>query len=196
MGLTPQEYDAMTEEERKAYDEAARKKEEEEQAALPYKWKQTLIEVDVSIEVPKQTRPKDLIVDIKANYLKVGFKGQTPIIDGPLHRAIKTEDSAWTLIDQSSGKELNIQLEKFKGTEWWKCVIEGHAEVDTTKITPENSKLSDLDGETRGMVEKMMFDQRQKAANKPSSDELKKFETLEKFKKAHPELDFTNAKMS
>lgn len=32
MPLTPKEYDAMTEDERKAYDEAARKKEAEEQA--------------------------------------------------------------------------------------------------------------------------------------------------------------------
>lgn len=133
---------------------------------------------------------------MQSKKLTVGVKGQAPIIDGELHRKIKKDDSLWTIETDGSQRSLQITFSKFEGQYWWDCVIEGDPKIDTQKIEPENSKLSDLDGETRGVVEKMMFDQNQKQKGLPTSEEQDKKNKMKAFMDAHPEMDFSKAKFS
>lgn len=65
-------------------------------------------------------------------------------------------------------------------------------------MTPslQNSKISDLDADLRQTVEKMMYDQEMKSKGLPTSSQSKQASVFESFKKSHPEMDFSNAKIN
>lgn len=64
----------------KAAEAAARAQEEAEQAALPYKWTQTIRDLAVNFTVPGNLKGRDVVVELKKTKLSAGIKGQEPII--------------------------------------------------------------------------------------------------------------------
>uniref|UniRef100_A0A3Q7I8G7 CS domain-containing protein n=1 Tax=Solanum lycopersicum TaxID=4081 RepID=A0A3Q7I8G7_SOLLC len=157
-----------------------------------YSWGQSLQEVTINVPVPPVsilftlgTKSRFIIVEIKANTLKVGLKNQPLILDGEYFKGVKVDECYWSLEDQ---KEISILLTKQNKCDWWKSLFKGGEEIDTQKVEPEPSKLSDLDTETRAAVEKMMFDQRQKQMGLPSSEEIKNQDMLKQFMKQNPHM--------
>lgn len=123
-----------------------------------YVWTQTLADLVVTIPVPDNTRGRDLIVTIGRKHLRVMLKSAVAsndglLVDGDLSKPIICDDSFWTVED---GNRLVINLQKQNQMEWWDAVCKGDPTINVRKINPENSSLSDLDGETRKTVEKMM----------------------------------------
>jgi hypothetical protein len=159
-----------------------------------YSWTQTLQDAEVRIPLPTpNTKTKMVEVQLTSTTLRAGLKNKEPLVSGTLFAKIKTEDSMWTIED--GGKTIVVSLIKYNQMEWWKTIIQGDPEIDLQKVVPENSKLDDLDSETRQTVEKMMYDQRQKSLGLPTSEEQKKNDILKKFMEAHPEMDFSKAKI-
>ena len=68
-------------EEREKKDAEARAREKEEQAKLPYKWTQTIGDVDITVPVAGNLKGRDLDVVVSKTKLKVAVKGQEPFID-------------------------------------------------------------------------------------------------------------------
>ena len=163
-----------------------------------YNWAQMDIkEITITFLVNSNIRGKDLDIHCDNTHFFAGIKGQDPIINSELHAAIKSDTMIWSLEEVKDKKLVTITFEKANPT-WWECVEKNDITlVDTRKIQPEPSSISDIeDPELKAQVEKMMFDTRQKAMGKPTSDILQKAPQIEEFMRKHPEMDFSKAKFS
>lgn len=145
-----------------------------------YHWEQTLMEVTVYYYLPEGTTAKDLKVDFGVHHCKIAIKGQEPLVDADWHKKIKVDESLWTVERDGDGEHarsvMQVCLTKHVDQNWWGGIWKGDHEINTGECKPENTKIHELDSQTRYHVEKEMFNQRQKQKGGPSADEVVKRE--------------------
>jgi hypothetical protein len=67
--------------ERERENQERRAREDAEQAQLPYKWTQTIRDVDVTAPIPANLKGRDMDVVLTKNKIRVAIKGQEPLIE-------------------------------------------------------------------------------------------------------------------
>ena len=122
-----------------------------------YTWTQTLDELHVYIPVSPTLKSKEVSVKLSLQHLFVKIQDKV-FIDQDFLEKINVDDSLWTLETSHDEKFIHISVQKWSGQmHWWESVLVGDPKINTQKINPENSKLSDLEGETRTTVLYRLF---------------------------------------
>lgn len=67
--------------ERELQEKERKAREEAEQAQLPYKWTQTIRDVDLTAPIPANIKGRDMQVTLTKTKIKIAIKGQDPIIE-------------------------------------------------------------------------------------------------------------------
>jgi len=141
-----------------------------------YTWLQTLKEVTVLIEVPKNISSKEMVVKIEEQHLKIVMRGNT-LIDDELSEKIDSDNSSW-FFDEEREKEtkiLNLMLPKKSAImSWWLNVCANDPKINTSAIPSEQASLTEFDVGTREAVHNMV---------KKNKDQ----EKLEEFKRKYNE---------
>lgn len=166
-----------------------------------YSWIQTLDNVEVMIDnLPSTITRKQISITLDRHHIYVKVMNDI-ILDGDVYDDIDDSDSTWTIeSDKSGNKTVTLYLPKQHKTEWWASLLQDSEQIDVQSIVPETSSLSDLDSDMRSTVDKMMFEQRMKQQQQPgsgsmSSNNQSKEDAIKKFMQAHPEMDFSKAKI-
>jgi hypothetical protein len=91
-----------------------------------YQWSQTLTDVKVRCPVAAGVRGKDVQYSLTPTTIKVGLKGQPPLVEGQLFERVVPGESLWTLETEGERRFIEIGLQKqIKHSSWQSVVLGG-----------------------------------------------------------------------
>jgi len=102
-----------------------------------YTWTQTLYETTVYIELPGSVTSRDVAATFQARSVNLRLKSGQVLLEGELDGTVRSDDCMWTLesstMADAPSRTLVVTFDKAVQT-WWRSVIKGHPEIDTTKV--------------------------------------------------------------
>ena len=140
-----------------------------------FAWNQTHTDLDVRVYVPRSvTKSKQLHVELTKNRVKISRKepdatsDHLVILEGTFRRPVNSAESMWILVP---GEYVQMTLEK-AAEGWWDSLVEGEAgtTIDVSKMDAEVS-FNDLANAEQQQIRRMVYDEKMRAAGRPTSEE-------------------------
>uniref|UniRef100_A0A8C4PZ05 NudC domain-containing protein 1 n=1 Tax=Eptatretus burgeri TaxID=7764 RepID=A0A8C4PZ05_EPTBU len=118
--------------------------ENERQKVVLYRWQQSADDITVTFSLVECTVKADVEVEVKSHYLKVGLKGQEPLLEGELAGPADAEGTTWLLSD--GRLEITIQKVSAEGSQNWTEVVKGdqRGELDPEYVATAQEAVSQL----------------------------------------------------
>jgi len=109
-------------------------------------------EVKVFVPIDDSVRGKECEIKITKKTLKIGIKGQDPIIDDALWKEVDPDESSWE-IDKDKGKRC-ICISLIKKSKWdnWEYLVKCEDVPGDTTITDKVYFDMSIDGEAAGRI--------------------------------------------
>eukprot|EP00439_Symbiodinium_sp_Y106_P022850 s4181_g2.t2 len=97
-------------------------------------------EIMVFVPIPADAAVDDIVVNIRQTSLTIGVRGEMPVLDGPLWKGIKADESGW-VIDQERGQRCIIAT-LIKRDVWidYDYLLKSHAEGAAGDSSGEDQK--------------------------------------------------------
>ena len=154
-----------------------------------YSWSQEMYDVDVRVRLPDYvTSANQCYVTITKKHLKVSVKDPSGgkfenIVDGELLYEVKCDASMWSLCNAipkaGEYRHVYINLEKIEEL-WWDALLVGEQKISLNNISCVKS-MDDVDEESKGKLQEMVFNERQKKLGLPQSHQIKMEPKLRKM---------------